>query len=234
MDRPRRPGAHQDQAQRRGPALGRRAHAAHRPRHRGRAGPPRRHGLVVLPRLQRALPERGLRPRLPAPGPRGRARGFRAHPLRRAADRARPAREPRERHARGGEAAPGRHRRVADRPGEPAPRARDGLQRRGAEGLQGTEPGGADGGGRAEVRHVPVRAGPHLPGRVADPLGRDLRARARGRRHRGQRAPIRPRRERAVGRALSRASSTCADGYVRTAEIGGPGLGIPDDAVPPI
>ena len=40
------------------------------------------------------------------------------------------------------------------------------------------------------------------PGRVADSLGRHRRARAGQRRHRGQRAPVRPERERAVGGAF--------------------------------
>ena len=52
---------------------------------------------------------------------------------------------------------------------------RDGLHRRGAQGVQGADAVAAAGGGGAEVRHVPVRAGPDVPGGVADPLGRASR-----------------------------------------------------------
>ena len=95
MDRLQRHRPDQDQAQRRGPAVGRRADAAHRSHRGGGAGAARGQGLEVLPRLQRALPERGLRPRLPAADPRGDARRLRAHPLRRAADGTRPRRQSR-------------------------------------------------------------------------------------------------------------------------------------------
>ncbi len=98
---------------------------------------------------------------------------------------------------------PGGGRRVADRPRDAAAGARDGLHRRGAQSLQGPDARDADGGGRAEVRPVPVRAGPDVSGRVVDPFGGHRGARARQRRHRSQRAPVRPGGQRAVGGAIS-------------------------------
>ena len=116
----------------------------------------------------------------------------------------------RQRHARGGAAAAGRHRRVADRSRDAAAGARDGLHRRGAQGVQGADAGDADGGRGAEVRDVPVRAGPDVSGRVADSLGRHRGPRARQRRHRGQRAAVRAERKRAVGGAVPRCCSPFA------------------------
>ena len=75
---------------------------------------------------------------------------------------------------------------------------------------KGQSAGDADGGGRAEVRDVPVRAGSDLPGRVADPLGRHRRARAGQRRHRSQRAPVRARAPTRRGKRASRACSRFA------------------------
>ena len=63
---------------------------------------------------------------------------LRARAVYRAAHRARPGGQPAEHHVRGREAASGGDRRIADRPGHPAAGARDGLYRRGAEGMQGT------------------------------------------------------------------------------------------------
>ena len=59
-------------------------------------------------------------------------------------------------------------------------------------------------GGRAEVQDVPLRAGPDLPRRVADPLGRHRRARAGRLRDRGQRAAVHARRQQALGGPLPR------------------------------
>ncbi len=73
----------------------------------------------------------------------------------------------------------GRHRRIADRPGQPALGPRDGLHGSGAEGLQGADAIAAAGGGGAEARHVPLRAGFDLPRRVAHPLRRAGGARSR-------------------------------------------------------
>ena len=111
---------------------------------------------------------------------------------------------PRQRDARGQQAAAGGDRRIADRPGKPDALARDGLHRRGAEGLQGPEPGGADGGGGAEIQDVPVRAGPDVPGGVADSLGGAGGAHPRGGGDRGQRAAILPGGQQGLGRALPR------------------------------
>ena len=58
--------------------------------------------------------------------------------------------------------------------------AGDGLHGSGAEGVQGPDAIAAAGGGGAEVRHVPVRAGPDLSGGVADSLGRTGRPRSGG------------------------------------------------------
>ncbi len=114
----------------------------------------------------------------------------------------RPGGAPRERHARGGAAAAGGDRRIVAGPGKPTPGPRDGLHRGGAEGVQGTEPVAAAGGGRTEIRPVPVRAGPDVSGGVADPLGGTGGARAGRDGHRVQRAPVRPGGEPAVGEAL--------------------------------
>ena len=69
---------------------------ARRPRRGGGAGAARGHGLALLARLQRALPERRATCSTSCGGSaRARRRGFDAHPLRRAADGARPAGQPR-------------------------------------------------------------------------------------------------------------------------------------------
>ncbi len=70
----------------------------------------------------------------------------------------------------------------------------------------------AAGGRGAEVRHVPVRAGPDVPGGVADPLGRSRGPRPRRRGHRGELAgsTARPRTRR--GTRDSRACSQSAMG----------------------
>ena len=52
--------------------------------------------------------------------------------------------------------------------------------------------------------HVPVRAGPDLPGGVADPLGRAGGPRARRGGHRGERPAVLPGGERGVGGAVPR------------------------------
>ncbi len=82
--------------------------------------------------------------------------------------------------------------------------ARNGLHRRGAEGVQGAIAIAAAGGGGPEARDVPVRAGPDLRGGVADSFRRPGRARPRRRGDRIQRPPVRPGRQRAVGGAISR------------------------------
>ena len=74
-----------------------------------------------------------------------------------------------------------------------------GYTGRGPQGVQGAEPGDADGGRGAEVRDVPVRAGPHLSRRVADSLGGHRRARPGQRRDRGQRTTVRALGECGVG-----------------------------------
>ncbi len=104
---------------------------------------------------------------------------LRARPLHRAAHGTRPPEGSGQRHARRRAIAPGRHRRVAHGPRDAVAGARDGIHRRRAQGVQRPDPRDADGGRRAEVRHVPVRSGPHLPGRLADSFGRHRRARAR-------------------------------------------------------
>ena len=95
----------------------------------GRRKKARRRKMGLLARLQREVPERGLPARFPAPGEGEDAGRLRAHPVRRAAHRARPEGAPRKRDARGLEAAAGGDRRIADRPGEPDAGARDGLHR---------------------------------------------------------------------------------------------------------
>ena len=57
--------------------------------------------------------------------------------------------DPAQRDARGVQAPARGHRRIAHRSGKPAARERDGLHRRGAEGLQGTDAIAAAGRGRA-------------------------------------------------------------------------------------
>ena len=99
---------------------------------------------------------------------------------------------------------PDRHRRVVDRSRNAAARTGDGLYRRGAQGLQGSDAGDADGGRGAEVRDVSLRAGSDVPRRVAHPLGRNRRPRARQRRHRGEREAVCAERKRDVGGALPR------------------------------
>ncbi len=174
---------------------------AHRSRRDARAGRP---GSVrdwkYLLDFNEGCPERRVPDRGAAAGARGHAARLRPDSLHRAADQSRSEEGSRQRHARGRAAASGRRRRVADRSRDAAAGARDGLHRRRAQGVQGPDARDADGGGRAEVRPVPVRAGPDVPGRVVDPFGRHRGARARQRRHRSQRAPVRARRPTRRGR----------------------------------
>ena len=69
-----------------------------------------------------------------------------------------------------------------------------------------------------------LRAGPDLPRRLADPFGRDRRARPRRRRHRSQRPPIRPRRQQRLG-ARFPGLFKITDGTMDTSILTGPGLG---------
>ncbi len=107
--------------------------------------------LEVLARFQRRLSERRVSARISPPRARGHADRLRSHPVHRAADRTRPAEGSRKRDARSGTAPAGGDRRVADRSRQPAACTRDGLHRRCAQGLQGSEPGHADGSRGAEV-----------------------------------------------------------------------------------
>ena len=150
------------------------------------------------------LRQRRISAGIPRPRSRSGTRRLRADPVHRAADGPRPEGAPRQRHARGRQDSPGGHRRIADRPGKPAAGPGDGLHRRGPESVQGAEPIAAAGGGGPEVRHVPVRAGPDLPRRLAHSLRRPGGPRSRRRRHRIQRPAILPERQQAVGADVSR------------------------------
>ena len=92
----------------------------------------------------------------------------------------------------------------SDRPGKPDAGKRDGLHGRGAQGVQGTEPGAADGRGSAEAQDVSLRSGSHLSGRGADPLGRSRGSRAGLFGNRGQCPAVRARRESALGSKIPR------------------------------
>ena len=149
----RRPDAPEDQAQRRRPRLGRGARRRRRPRSRRRCSDSAAStDVVLLARLQRAVPERRLPARVPDAAEGADAGRVRPRAVHRAADGPRPEGEPGERDARGGEAQAGGDRRIAGRPGEPAAGPRDGLHRRGVQGVQGADADAAAGGRGAEVR----------------------------------------------------------------------------------
>ena len=90
--------------------------------------------------------------------------GVRPRAVHRTADGPRSAGESGEQDARGRETQAGRDRRIAARSGEPAPGPRDGLHRRGVQGVQGPVADAAARGRGPEVRPVPLRAGSDLPG----------------------------------------------------------------------
>ena len=124
--------------------------------------------------------------------------------IHRAAHRARSGGRPREHDVRSRQAAARGHRRIAHRARYAAAGARDGVHRRGSQGLQGTVAHAPAGGRRAEVQDVPLRAGPHLSRRRAGAFGGDRRPRA-GRGDRGgQRARVRARGQQGLGEALPR------------------------------
>ncbi len=96
----------------------------------------------------------------------------------------------------------GGDRRIAGRLREPALEPRAGVFGRGVEGLQGPQRGPVDGGRRAEVRDVPLRAGPDLPGLFVLALGQPFRPDSYGRGHRRQRPAVLPRGQRRLERAI--------------------------------
>ncbi len=123
--------------------------------------------------------------------------------VRRAAHAARPAGGRQRADGRGGEDQAGGDRRIAGRLRESALGAGIGVFGRRLEGLQGAERGPLDGGGGAEIRHVPVRPGFDLSRRLLLALGVAGRANPRRGCHRRQRPAVLPRGQPRLGRALS-------------------------------
>ena len=93
----------------------------------------------------------------------------------------------------------------------------------GVQGVQGADAVAAAGGRGAEVRDVPLRAGPDVRRGVADSLGRPGGAHPRRGGDRVERPAVLPGGERAVGTRSSPAF-TIRDGTMNTAVLNGLGL----------
>ena len=229
VDPRQRADAPQDQAQRRRPGLGRRARGPRRSRGGRGPGGARRHDVGLLARLQRdAVPNVALPARLPrASSERADAGGFaRMQYIEQPTARDLKANRDNMMH----EAAKIKPVVIDESligPGEPAAGPRDGLHRRGAEGVQGTDAVAADGRRGAEVQLFLCVQDLTCPGRVADPLGGAGGARADRGGHRGQLAAVLPRPTRGWETRYP-GLFAITDGTVDTSALTGPGLSLPD------